>query len=209
MRKSFALLALTLSILTSGAAFGAEGFFFGVSVNSTEKVQSRGFSSSSDAEVASSLVDKVSQTLASAGYEPKHVNDDVLSFTMNVNELSIPVLASKTENGDLLVKMLLTSVAQGQEVAPAKLLKLLDSNRNHQPATFTYNEELRHIELHVTVKAKNARGIQLRDELDLLAEIAGNTQKLWNVGKVVGEVDGRQVKLGLQQRAQLSVSMTR
>ena len=206
MRKSFALLALSLSLLTSGAAQAAEGFFFGVSVNSTEKVQSRGFKSSSDAEVSSSLVEKVSQTLVSAGYDPKHVNDDVLSFTMSVNEMSVPVLAAKTENGDLLVKMLLTSVAKGQPVSPAKLLKLLDSNRNHQPATFNYNEELRHIELHVTVKAKHARGIQLRDELDLLAEIATDTEKLWNVGRAVGEVDGERVGLGLQQRAKFSVS---
>lgn len=208
MRKSFAFLALTLSILTSGAAFGAEGFFFGVSVNESQNVTARGFKAV-ETEASASLIDRVSQTLVSAGYEPKHVNDDVLSFTMNVNEMSVPVLASKTANGELHVKMLLSSVAQGQEIAPAKLLKLLDSNRSHQPATFSYNEELKHIELHVTLQAKHTRGVQLRDELDLLMEIAGSTEKLWNVGNVVGEVDGRQVKLGLQQRAQFSVSNAR
>jgi hypothetical protein len=198
MRKSFALLVLSISILVAGVANGAEGLFFGVSVTSTKKVQK-----SSQDNLSHSA--QVTRTLTSAGYQPKQVNDDVVSFSMDVNELSVPVLVSNAGNGELRVKMLLSFLASGQQVPTAKLLKLLDSNRNDQPAVFTYNEDLRQIELHMTVSAENARGIHLRDQLDVLAEIAVNTETLWNVGKVVSKVDGEQMNLGLQQRSQLTV----
>jgi uncharacterized protein (TIGR03066 family) len=56
------------------------------------------------------------------------------------------------------------------------------------------------------IPASYARSVRLRDELDRLAEIAKKTEKMWNLGQMVAEVEGKKVETEIRQRPKLSTN---
>jgi uncharacterized protein (TIGR03066 family) len=193
MRKSFASIVLSLSLLNVGGAWGAEGLFSDVSLDLTPPAPSTDQNSQTPREgqapqqlPPSAPADQLGLALLVAGYQPKEVSKDVVAITMTVEEMTIPVLVStETASNQIRLTMLLSSLADVRQLPTASLLKLLGSNRTLQPAFFAYNEAQQRIELQVSLPASSTSDTRLREELDNLAEIAKKTEKTWNIGQMI------------------------
>lgn len=193
MRKSFASIVLSLSLLNVGGAWGAEGLFSDVSLDLTPPAPSTDQTGPAAGEGQAprqsplgAPADQLGLALLVAGYQPKEVSPNVVAISMTVEEMTIPVLVStETASNQLRLTMLLSSLANVRQLPTASLLKLLGSNRTLQPAFFAYNESQQRIELQVSLPANSTSDTRLREELDNLAEIAKKTEKTWNIGQMV------------------------
>ncbi len=186
MRKSFSIMVL-LVFVTAHRAF-SDDLFTEVTIDS---VYSTSGGSSADKPNNPSGggrpvggVDSLAGTLLGAGYSSKRVTDNVVSITVRRGELSLPVLVSVSSDGQKLwLGMMLSKIADEKTLPTDKLLKLLEANRQHGPASFVYSRNRGRIELHLALDNRGISSELVKTKLDELTDIAAKTVDLWNLGE--------------------------
>jgi hypothetical protein len=122
--------------------------------------------------------------VSQAGLDPKAVSENVVSTKIHHQSWSFPALVTTTDDRSQVVLVLLLSVVKDDQQLPAaKLLELMNANRDHAPAFFAFSAKRKRVELHRTLDNSGVTSEQLREEINRLAEIAASTQSLWKVAE--------------------------
>lgn len=186
MRKSFAVIALLL-FAAAPKAFG-DDLFSEVTIDSVYSTSGRASAAKPNTPSGGGRplggVESLAGTLLGAGYSSKRVTDNVVAITVRRGELSLPVLVSVSGDGQKLwLGMMLSKIADEKTLPTDKLLKLLEANRQHGPASFVYSRNRGRIELHLALDNRGISSGVLKTKLDELIEVAAKTVDLWNLGE--------------------------
>lgn len=124
----------------------------------------------------------LAEVVSQAGLDPKAVSQNVVSTKVQHESWSFPALVTTSDDHDQVVLVLLLSVVQDEKQLPAaKLLEMMNANRDHAPAFFAYSSKRKRIELYRTLENSGVTPAQVREEIERLAKIAGATQSLWKL----------------------------
>lgn len=193
MHKLFAISGVVLIAATTSVSSADESLFSKVR---TEKVFSPSDASASakakpgSSEPVFELASRVTSTaqltrlMREAGFEPEEDADNRMVTTeTKIDVWTFPVLVWISENERQLTLALLLSSTKDEGVIPkSKLLELLEANRRYAPAFFGYSAKNKRTELYHILENREINARKLADEIRGLAEIAIETEKLWDFG---------------------------
>jgi hypothetical protein len=190
MRFSLACTVFGLAIAATSLTFSAENSLFSrVRVNSvfdssTSPISDppRQDSSESIDEVKAKLSDagQLTRLLQNAGFEPKEVGSRAVSAEKKLGDWSFPLVVTITDDEKWLgIVLILGAVEDQQKMATDKLLALLDANRKYAPTSFAFSPKRQRFELYHLMKNRQLSGRTVRDEINRLAQIATETESLW------------------------------
>jgi uncharacterized protein (TIGR03066 family) len=116
-----------------------------------------------------------------AGFEPSAISEDTVALKVkqDPSEFQLLITAQK-DRSQLHLTMLLGVLNDATQASSARLLQLMDANREHAPAYFAYNAPQKRTELHRIVDIDGGSIDQLRDAINQLAATAKQTESLWN-----------------------------
>jgi hypothetical protein len=124
----------------------------------------------------------LAELVGKSGLDAKVVSENVVSTKIQHETWSFPALVTTSDDRRQVILVLLLSVVKDEQSLPAaKLLELMNANRDHAPAFFAYSSKRKRIELYRTLDNNNVAPEQVRGEITRLAEIAAKTQGLWKL----------------------------
>ncbi len=126
--------------------------------------------------------EQLGRILGEAGFSAKKEDDRTASTDTVAADRSLPVEIAISEDGIRLTIALLLSVVETEStLTTKKLLALLEANRKHAPASFTYNSEVKRFEINRILANEKITANVLRNAIDGLAQIATETESLWQL----------------------------
>ncbi len=133
-------------------------------------------------EIKVSSTGELARKLRLAGFKVEEDGENrMVSTKTQLGQWTFPVVMVLAEdNSQLMVALLLSSIANENQIPQDKLLELLQANRQYAPSSFGYSAKRKRTELYHVVKNQQISGQKLREEIDRLAQIASETAKLWN-----------------------------
>lgn len=186
MRRSLSTVVAGILIAANSAVLSAESSLFS-NVRAASVFTSSGGTAavapplvgSERTEVKVTAAGQLSRLLNQAGFESKEIDERVVTTKKQLDPWSFPVLVTISEDETRLgIVLLLSAVKEGQ-VPADKLLSLLELNRKHAPSQFAYSSQRKRIELYRSIKNQDVTGQQLREKIDLLANLAKETEGFW------------------------------
>lgn len=126
--------------------------------------------------------DRLSLLLSQSGFDTSTAGRRVVSTKKPMDDRTFPVLVviSKDEK-NLGIVLALSVVKDENSISAGRLLKLMEANQKHAPAQFAYSSARKRMELFVRIRNENLTGQRLRDEINRLAILAGDTRDLWGM----------------------------
>jgi hypothetical protein len=190
MRFSVVCTVFSLAIAATSLTFSAENSLFSrVRVNSVfdsstspNSESTRQDSSESIDDVKSKLSDagQLTRLLQNAGFESKEVGSRAVSAEKKLGDWSFPLVVTITEDEEWLgIVLILGAVEDQKKIATDKLLSLLDANRKYAPTSFAFSPKRQRFELYHLMRNRQLSGRTVRDEINRLAQIATETESLW------------------------------
>lgn len=125
-------------------------------------------------------VTQLTDILRDAGLEPES-DESTAQVKIQHGRWTFPMVLGLDESqGKIIVLVRLVDLA-GKPALPAdRLLALLSAGRELRPASFTYSDKNKRLELLVTIDNDSISPRMLREELRRLAQLAESTAGLWD-----------------------------
>ncbi len=183
MFKSSVYVVLLMKLVAT-TLVADDGLFSDVSADSvfssTEEKPETQISPPSGSRLKLNTTETLMDTLLSAGFTSKKIDENSVAILLQTEELSKPVLITLLENR-LGIQMPLRNLKPESLTASAGI-ELLKASQKYQPAAFVFNSEKNRIELSLSISDQSPSGSELRTELLKLVKIAEETQTLWTIG---------------------------
>lgn len=126
-------------------------------------------------------ITQLTDILRDAGLEPESDESSVLVKIQHGRWTFSMVLGLDESQGKIIILVRLLDLT-GKPALPAdRLLALLSAGRELRPASFTYSDKNKRLELLVTIDNDAISPRMLREELRRLAQIADSTSGLWDM----------------------------
>ncbi|MCC7084581.1 MAG: hypothetical protein IT427_06205 [Pirellulales bacterium] len=127
-------------------------------------------------------VGQLADMLRDAGLDPEADGQRVVNVKLQHAKWTFPIALGINESGDQIrLALTLSQFDSGKQPTSSQLLALLEANREHQPAFFSFSEKRRQIELFLSIPNEQVTTRQLREELRRAATIAQCTASLWDI----------------------------
>jgi hypothetical protein len=125
--------------------------------------------------------EQVRDMLKAAGFEAKVVSSRTATTRKELSPWTFPVTVILAEDEtNLTIVLGLSAIKDCAKELPAKtLLAMMEASQTHAPHLFTYHSKRERTELSLVVKNQNLTGQQLRDEINRMAVLAKNMDKIW------------------------------
>jgi len=135
-------------------------------------------------EVKIGAAGELARKLRLGGFDVEEDADsELVALKVSLAKWSFPVrIVLASDQSELMIAMLLSSATSDDQITRSQLLKLLQANRQYAPASFGYSAKRRRIELYRLLKNRHITGKLLREEIGRLAQVAVETQSLWQIG---------------------------
>jgi hypothetical protein len=129
-------------------------------------------------------ISQLTDILRDAGLEPE-ADESTVQVKIQHARWTFPIVLGLDESrGQIVVLVRLADLAGKPALTADRLLALLSAGREIRPASFTYSEKNKRIELLVSIDNDAISPRMLREELRRLTQLAESTVGLWEVSSV-------------------------
>jgi hypothetical protein len=133
-------------------------------------------------------ITQLTDILRDAGLEPESDEAAVLVKIQHAR-WTFPIVLGLDESQERIVMLVrLADLAGKPALSSDRLLALLGAGREMRPASFTYSEKNKRVEMLMTIENDAISPRMLREELRKLAQLAENTSGLWDVSAAISNV---------------------
>lgn len=127
-------------------------------------------------------LEQLAQLVRDANFESKTAEAQAVTTTKSIEPWLFPVSVTLSDDEQTMqITIALGAVADKQKVDAAKLLSLLEANKQQTNAKFGFNTARSRTELLGQIRNNGVTGELLRDEINRLALIAKESESLWQI----------------------------